>query len=708
MRKKSIVVLTTFFLIFAGFAQFSIGEVQSSKVYEGEISLIYRNATVYAPAVAETSKGYKGVMSTITVTIQNHGSGRVFVDTLPLAQMDMQGSARLAVKVASSIVEDDRNCTAEPEKYDYFFVVRTDAPIIGGPSAGAIMAVTTVALLKNVDMNESTVMTGMINPDGSIGPVGGISHKIDAAAGVGAKRFLLPKGQMIQRSTSGAAVNLSEYSIDNNYGIEVKEVADVKEAVKFFTGVEFYHEKIEEEITTIDYKKAMDPLAENLINEADEEYEKVGSRFENTSFIVGGISYKSIVEDIYSSSEVKLNNAIEWFEKDVYYTCISNAFQSLIHSRQANYLIDFFKTNDTKNQIEEWINDADSYIANASTLAKNSEYDGFISLQCVGAAQRRISEAENYLEELKNTKNEILNYVSYYSLKWYYEELTNYCFNIAYSVERSKSVKWWLNISNNFNDAGHVDNNTLYNITVEYIHEAEQAKLYSGVLLEEMGVLSDEYLNDAESLLSNAKDDLDDDYVAAAFFESLEALVNANLAIETIGADNELLSEKIERAKQSASESISETRNIGMEPVLSVSYFEFAENLLNQSDKDKDLKSGLFYYKYSDMIAGALDFTNISTGALNSRYVGVPKIKNVASEEKNPGVIDEKLLLIFLIGLVLGTALSLIVIEVRTTEKEQKEKWIPRSIKEYEEKTGENSKQNITPRSIEDYYKKNK
>ena len=68
-----------------------------------------------------------------------------------------------------------------PSEYDFFFVIRTSSPIIGGPSAGAIMATVVTSLLQNWTMDSKTMMTGMINPDGSIGPVGGILQKIDAA-----------------------------------------------------------------------------------------------------------------------------------------------------------------------------------------------------------------------------------------------------------------------------------------------------------------------------------------------------------------------------------------------------------------------------------------------------------------------------------------------------------------------------------------------
>ena len=102
--------------------------------------------------------------------------------------------------------------------------------------------------------------------------------------------------------------------------------------------------------------------------------------------------------------------------------------------------------------------------------------------------------------------------------------------------------------------------------------------MYSGVILDEMGQ-SSSYLSDAEGLLELAKTDKENGYSAAAFFEALEALVKANLALEIVdGVDDD----KINRAQESASASIAESRNRGVEPVLAVSYYEFAESLVNE------------------------------------------------------------------------------------------------------------------------------
>ncbi|MFO8078574.1 MAG: S16 family serine protease, partial [Thermoplasmatota archaeon] len=250
---KTILLLTLVLLMLQTISVQTTIATTPGEISNENISIEYRNVTVYAPAVGQTADGYVGVISTVTVTIQNQGSGRVFVDTLPLAQIDMQGSARLAVKVASALVENDPNCSVNPDNYDYFFVIRTKSPIIGGPSAGGILTTAVVALLEGWDLDDQTVMTGMINPDGSIGPIGGITKKIDAANSVGATRFLIPEGQGTYTETIYETIqtawgqqivshqvtrNVSDYA-QENYGIEVVEVADIKDVIYYYTGYEY-------------------------------------------------------------------------------------------------------------------------------------------------------------------------------------------------------------------------------------------------------------------------------------------------------------------------------------------------------------------------------------------------------------------------------------------------------------------------------------
>ena len=689
MNKKILIVIAFSVLLCLSFPQFSLAKSNPGQIYEGNVSLIYRNVTVYAPAVAETGSGLVGVMSTITVTIQSNGSGEVFVDTLPLAQVDMQGSARLAVKVASALVKKDKNCSADPSNYDYFFVVRTSAPIIGGPSAGAIMTVATISLLENWMMSETTVMTGMINPDGSIGHVGGIDKKIDAAYSVGATRFLIPKGQ-------------GNYVGDNEYGIDVVEVADVNEAVENFTGYQFLFEKSDGEITTKDYIEAFEPLATALLERAESLYNEVNDLFNDS---LSSIPYKVWDWDsydwVYYQRDIKnrLDYALilkdegqTWYDRGMYYTSTTKSFLSLISSRFVFYACEYFNTDeaDREEYVSNLIDDVHSFYLKKSRSARNTQIEGMVSLQCVGGAQKRASQANEHLQNANNS----------FDKKNYYG-----CINdLAMAKERSESVGWWLNISSIFNETGDISVSDIDRIALEYIEEAQQSIIYSEILLNEM-VGTSNYLNDASDLLDDAKDERENGYPAAALFEALEAITKANLEIETIGINTQKeYKEKIEMVNESASSSISKSIKQGIKPVLPVCYYEYGKSLLEEDD----LTNALFYYRFSGMIAGALGFTNVSAETSSSRYVGIPEIEIRSSVLQNPNRHNISILIVLCagiaglgIGLIIGSFCS------RKPEEGVSRKWTPRSINDYPEKR-HHFHEDTMPRSIKDYYKKNK
>jgi len=694
MNKKMLVFVAILFVFSISIPQFSLATSNPGQIYEGETSLIYRNVTVYAPAVASTDAGYVGVISTITVTIQNNGSGRVFVDTLPLTQVDMQGSARLAVKVASALVNNDENCDVNPYEYNYFFVVRTSAPVIGGPSAGAIMTVATISLLENWTMDNKTVMTGMINPDASIGPIGGIPQKIDAANSVGATTFLIPRGQGTYTEIQGGIIatpvtkSVADYAMDN-YGIAVIEVAEINEAVNQFTGYTFSIDETNGEITTQDYLDSMEPLARHLLENASEMWINSSEKFNNSNIPNYFPTYnRDDVKDKLDMAEETLEESRAWYDKNLYYTSTSKSFQSLINSRFVNYACEYDTVQD-ESYIENLLEEVEILYEKASVEAKNSDINGFITLQCVGAAQRRASEAKIYLDYAKDSydNHELTSF----------SDVLDFLYEIAFVVERSNSIGWWINIGTHFTDTGDISNTTLENLALEYIEEAEQSSVYSSVILDEMGSSiygdSASYLNTANDLIDTARDDLEKGYPAAALFEALEALVKANLAIEIIGVNAE---DRVDMASEHASSNIAKSRKQGIEPVLAVSYYEYAESLANESSFD----NALVYYKYSGMIAGALSFTNMSTGTSSSRYVGIPEhgSPNLGIDFNTAAIA----VAIFIggigglgLGLILGSRLS----------KKKESSYDDQETRKY--KNPYFSKEEM-PRSIKDYNKKNK
>jgi len=684
MKKQLILLILGVCLLCSSCVPSSIA-LSAGVISEGNVSLQYRNVTVYAPAVSQTDTGYVGVISTITVSIQESGSGRVFVDTLPLTDVDMQGSARLAVKVASALVTSDTRPHITPQNCDFFFVVRTDSPMIGGPSAGAIMTVAVISLLENWTLDNRTDMTGMINPDGSIGPIGGIPYKIDAAHSVGTTRFLIPKGQMTYTETvteyqningillpytSLVTRNVSEYA-RTQYGMDVHEVEDINDALFYFTGWNFPATESPQKITTEDYIAAMKPLATSLLDDARILYQNASDSFNHSTFRHWPADYRNQVMNSLNTAESRLNESTNWYAKEVYYTSTSKSFQSLINSNFVSYACQYFSSQNQTAFLRALINQTKQFYINKTELAKNASIHGMVTLQCVGAAQQRVSEASNYIAAANNSINN--------------SDDMNALYNIAFAQERCKSIQWWLNISIPFNDSGAINTSMINTLANEYLDDAQQAIAYSGIIINEVGQTST-FLDDAKTLLQTARDENEKGYSAAALFGAFESLVKANLALELVGVDK-VPNDKVERARERASARITEIRNLGIEPVLAVSYYEYGQSLANESSLD----TAIVYYKDADLIAGALRFTT-PYGVKSSRYVGIPEHQAVLSFGINPSSYIGFFIFFAFIGGIGGLGIGLLISGLFHSPKQKEQSFSGSSV----------------PRSIEDYYKKNK
>ena len=697
--KKGFFIIILFFLAIVSNSQISTA-LNPGEISNGKVSIDYRNVTVYAPAVAQTDNGYVGVTSTITVTIQSNGSGRVFVDTLPLTQIDMQGSARLAVKVASALVKNDDICEINPIFYDYFFVIRTSAPIIGGPSAGGIMTAAVISLLENWTMDEETMMTGMINPDGSIGPIGGIPQKIDAAYSVGAKRFLIPKGQgqyletITETSTEGGWTqittkqvlrNVYDYAMEN-YGIEVIEVEDINEVISYFTGWSFPIIESNESITTEDYLNSMRPLATNLLNESKNAYINASESFNATSIPNQfPYYYRNFITDFLNTAQQTLLESEDWFNQEVLYTSTSKSFQSLINSNFVTYSCEYFNSENKDDYVYSLLIQAKNLNDNKSNSAKDAEILGAISLQCVGAAQKRASEADLYIADAT------INYQE----GNYFDALQD----IAFAIQRSESVGWWIGISDYFDDTGDIGKEDLDSLAEEYIDDAQQSLVYSNIILEEVGK-SSSYIIEAESLLETARDDKDGGYPAAAIFEALEALAKSNLALELVDGNG---LDKLNRYQERASSSISESRLRGIEPVLAVSYYEYAQSLENESS----IEAAIFYYKYSGLIPGALTVTS-TCGGQSSRYLGIPDL-NVNPFIESIFRYSQYFLFFAALGGILGLLVGVVIghLIAKGGKKDSIEKITPKELSDYysdKSQYGNYYGNDDIPRSMKDYF----
>lgn len=113
---------------------------------------------------------------------------------------------------------------------------------VDGPSAGALFTIGILAGVRGDKIDEKVTMTGTINPDGTIGPVGGIVYKLEGAANAGKKTVLIPSSSRLEYdSHTEKFVDLIERG--KELGLAVHQVNDIWDAYRRFTGKELPRHK---------------------------------------------------------------------------------------------------------------------------------------------------------------------------------------------------------------------------------------------------------------------------------------------------------------------------------------------------------------------------------------------------------------------------------------------------------------------------------
>jgi uncharacterized protein len=135
------------------------------KPYEGLGVSNVSHASVMVPAVDQQGNGVVTILDVQAAS--GYERTLVNIDKL-LFWTDTQNSIRTARFVAENITGVNLS------NYDLIYTVKANATVIEGASAGAALTVATVAAIQGKEINTSVMMTGTINHDGTIGPVGEI------------------------------------------------------------------------------------------------------------------------------------------------------------------------------------------------------------------------------------------------------------------------------------------------------------------------------------------------------------------------------------------------------------------------------------------------------------------------------------------------------------------------------------------------------
>jgi uncharacterized protein len=531
-----------------------------------------------APAVSRTSSGELiGVATDFVITVAP-GNGHVYVETWPLAEVDMQASARLAAQVAGKVLGVDMS------KYDVFIQVRSDAPIIGGPSAGGTMTVGIIAALKGWEVRKDVMMTGMINPDGSIGPVGGILEKASAAHSVGAKLFLIPEGQriqvvqkteqkqigpVVQITSKSEKVDVVEYARER-WGLEVKGIRDIYEAVYYFTG-----KKIEKPSVLGELKVDTSFLKDDALKDYDETldyYKQVENKLKNSDVSYTTYSYlKSALDD----AKAKLDEAKKNLDEGMYYTALSLDFQARIAIRHVDWYLDVR----TESDLENLLNEVDNEIKDTEGYVSNLTIKGITMLQAVAASEERIEQAKSLLKDA---------WSSYYDGN-YWDAISN----AAFAYERVQTAKFWASLGERYAKGEIIERDAIKDTAREYLDNSRLIITYI------TSMFGETTLQDLVDLMNEGEEYYQDGKYSAAIFSAMEARIRAEIILDTLGIDNEtVLMDKLQKMKEDAKVAIATAQKEGIYPVLSLAYYEFAQSYEKQGGLE-NIQTAMVFYQYA-------------------------------------------------------------------------------------------------------------
>ncbi|RLG00163.1 hypothetical protein DRN58_03890, partial [Thermococci archaeon] len=420
--------------------------------------------------------------------------------------------------------------------------------------------------------------------------------------------------------TKPKKVNVVEYAKEK-YDVDVIEVKDINDAIFYFTGKNFAEREIKGEIeikTDFLSKKANEALERNVeYHDAIKEYlDSLNiSKYE-----------KRYLERYLDTAEDFIDNAKDNVNNGKYYTALSILFNSEIY---VGVVDEYIHTDDFDTRIEELEGKIESI--DSELKEKREDIRGIIGLEFLSAAEKRMKEAYDYLNEAKN-----------------YNDTANAAHSIAYADKRADTVKLWLDLAVEYSEG---DKISLDNLKADAWKRIEEAKL---VYVYVESLVGDDPVSDALQSLNAAQSEYEAERYTSALFYAIESNIRSSITIELSmsGNDPSIIGEKIQRAKDDAKIAIQLSREEGYEPMLAECYYEYGTNF----EEKEDAANAFRMYKYSKEVA--LAYKHLSTSEVPVSIVTETPIPTATEIPKEEG---SKLILILgsgLIGLFIGIIIS--------------------------------------------------
>jgi|GEM_PF-1125492 uncharacterized protein len=311
---------------------------------------------------------------------------------------------------------------------------------VNGPSASALITTAIIALRNEKYMNNSITMSGMINPDMTVGPIGGLNQKILAAKTSNITAFLVPWSEFQAYSKSEPSL-LPIYTIFQSYN--------------YYTGSKIALKQIN--LSQLLFKQAYLKLYNYYLNIS-----------QNKS--IGEVSQYAEKGMFYIASSLLLAKIVDFFERE----SVQNSTKALLELNKAKSLINklsfpnftsasimtidsiitaldrYRESNYFLTQAEHYFNEGNfsgslfysdlailyfNITLSWLNLITNSGQQINLSLLSYKALSIA-SLVLNYLNSLSASSPQIMNYLSNnMSLAYRYFDNKNYLFSIYYSYK---------------------------------------------------------------------------------------------------------------------------------------------------------------------------------------------------------------------------------------------------------------------------------
>jgi uncharacterized protein len=519
------------------------------------------------PAVARTDTGYIGVMSKLVVTVAAPGSGVVYVSADPLTELDMQAAARMAALVATAVTGYDYY------SFDYFIRIESNTTIVGGPSASGAMAVAIMAALRGKTVRSDLSMTGMVDPDATLGPVGGIPEKLIAAADSGVKVFVIPAGQeQALDLNTGSTVDVVK--LGREKGVKVVVAKTVVDAYVAATG----DESILEELRA-NWKPGYPPWLRDALRASADQFRSAAES--NLTCIVEAVkklqtTAKRPFTEIIGSVKAYIRQGEELYRQGLYYSAASRFFGAAIDATRGCLLARILLADNPVRVIAENVSRLVS-AANATLNVVEPALRGMlyrsgnltdIGVQLAVATLIRINDARSTLAEASNLLQQVITGRAGLSF-----DLVNALVGDAsYAYYRAVTAKQWYSLFKSHEGGREFSPQRLRSAAYMLAYFAQSTASYSAAL----GVpttTAEQLLEKAKLVLARANTTVD--YIEAIVYSIRGYTLTTTHMRVAFLAGNESLA----AAREGLLLLASLARLKGLQPLLPALYLEYGDTL---------------------------------------------------------------------------------------------------------------------------------